>query len=312
MPTVSVIIPNYNYAAYLPQRIESVLRQTYPDFEVILLDDCSQDDSRAIMERYREHPKVSHLVFTAQNSGSPFKQWEKGISLASGEWVWIAESDDWCEATFLEEMVALAEKYPAAVLGYCQSLVVREEEILYRTQTPPYLSSHASGRDWIIQNMLGICVLENASMAVFRKSHFAAIDKRFVHLKQCGDQLFWCELAQKGEVAISGKCLNYFRKHAANVTSTKWAEGYYYLEGSDLFKRAIAQLQLQEAEIFIGLEKFLLQLWKDRPLFGEEKFKKLFEAVVSIHPQKGTEIWRRFRKEEQKLKVKERLKKLLP
>ena len=58
MPTVSVIIPNYNHARFLRQRIESVLRQTYQDFEVILLDDCSTDDSRSILSEYANDPRV--------------------------------------------------------------------------------------------------------------------------------------------------------------------------------------------------------------------------------------------------------------
>src|SRR5882762_3314790 len=58
MPKVSVIIPNYNHARFLRQRVESVLAQTYQDFEVILLDDCSTDDSRSILSEYAADPRV--------------------------------------------------------------------------------------------------------------------------------------------------------------------------------------------------------------------------------------------------------------
>ena len=56
-PKVSVIIPNYNYSRFLEDRIESVLGQTFQDFEVILLDDCSTDDSVSVLDRYRSLPK---------------------------------------------------------------------------------------------------------------------------------------------------------------------------------------------------------------------------------------------------------------
>lgn len=79
MPTVSVIVPNYCHAPYLEQRIESILQQTFQDFELILLDDCSTDGSREILERYRNHPKVSGIFYNERNSGSPFKQWKKGL-----------------------------------------------------------------------------------------------------------------------------------------------------------------------------------------------------------------------------------------
>ena len=58
-PTVSVIIPNYNHAPYLKERIDSVLNQTYQDFEVIILDDCSPDNSVEVIEQYRSNPHVS-------------------------------------------------------------------------------------------------------------------------------------------------------------------------------------------------------------------------------------------------------------
>ncbi|MFM7682036.1 MAG: glycosyltransferase family 2 protein, partial [Bacteroidota bacterium] len=79
MNLVSVIIPNYNHALYLKQRIDSVLQQTYPNFEVIILDDKSMDNSHEIIESYRNHPKVVHIEYKEINSGSTFKQWQKGL-----------------------------------------------------------------------------------------------------------------------------------------------------------------------------------------------------------------------------------------
>src|SRR6267378_5588953 len=84
-PSVSVIVPNYNHARYLRQRIESVLGQTYKDIEVILLDDCSTDESRAIISEYSADPRVK-VVLNEVNSGSTFKQWKKGMGLAHGEY----------------------------------------------------------------------------------------------------------------------------------------------------------------------------------------------------------------------------------
>src|SRR5688572_1870647 len=122
MSLVTVIIPNYNHASYLRQRIESVLNQTYKNIELIILDDCSTDNSREIIEKYRGHPKVSHIVYNEKNSGSTFKQWKKGIELAKGEWIWIAESDDWCEHTLLENLVHPFTKYSDISFAYCSLL----------------------------------------------------------------------------------------------------------------------------------------------------------------------------------------------
>ena len=78
MPRVSVIVPNYNHARFLPKRIESILNQTFQDFELILLDDCSTDDSRSILSSYASDPRVT-IEFNKVNSGSTFKQWNKGV-----------------------------------------------------------------------------------------------------------------------------------------------------------------------------------------------------------------------------------------
>jgi glycosyltransferase involved in cell wall biosynthesis len=67
MPEVSVIIPNYNHGKYLKQRIDSVLNQTYQHFELIILDDCSTDDSVAIIEAYRGHRKVKKIIYNDKN-----------------------------------------------------------------------------------------------------------------------------------------------------------------------------------------------------------------------------------------------------
>lgn len=97
---VSIIIPNFNHAAYLEQRIESVLKQTFQEFELILLDDSSTDKSWEIMMHYADHPLVSHCIRNEINSGSPFKQWKKGFDLAKYDLIWIAESDDFSSCIY--------------------------------------------------------------------------------------------------------------------------------------------------------------------------------------------------------------------
>ncbi len=65
---VSIIVPSYNHAQYLEERINSILNQSYSQFELILLDDLSPDHSAKILEKYRKHPKVSHCIINEKNS----------------------------------------------------------------------------------------------------------------------------------------------------------------------------------------------------------------------------------------------------
>ena len=124
-PKVSVVVPNYNHARFLPKRIDSILGQTFQDFELILLDDCSTDDSRSILSRYADDPRV-RIEFNAVNSGSTFKQWNKGVRLARGEYVWLAESDDYADERLLERLVSVLEAEPEVTFAYCRSWRISE------------------------------------------------------------------------------------------------------------------------------------------------------------------------------------------
>ena len=222
-PLVSVIVPNYNYARYLEERIESILMQRFQDFELILLDDCSTDESRSILERYASHPKVSHYIPNEQNSGSPFAQWERGLALARGRYVWIAESDDSCTPELLERLVAALEARSDAVLAYCGSLQVdeqgerlprdydrwQEDQQLYTYSSSYYLRHRLSRENSIY----------NASMVVFRREAWLRLeDKAYLGMRSCGDWLFWIKLVEQGAVLELRSKLNRFRQHTQRVT----------------------------------------------------------------------------------------------
>lgn len=308
---VSVIIPNYNHAAYLKQRIDTILNQTYQDFEIILLDDCSNDNSREVIEQYRHHPKISQIIYDEQNGGSVYKQWKKGFELAEGEWIWIAESDDWCEPGFLQEMFCLISEDSNAVLAYCQSVAVQEDTILWQCKTS-YLKEVLEGKQWIIKYMLGACGLVNASMAVFKKSTLKNIDDSFVYFKQCGDWKLWCEIAKQGTVFISGKYLNFFRQHSKNTTTKQLREGYYYSEGSELFSQLIKEHHLTHEQVYYGMMKFLNSFERDKYLFTREQANELSERIRGIAPVIADKVKYAIRLQKSKQWIKSILKRLSP
>ena len=126
-PLVSIIIPNYNHAQFLNQRIDSILHQSYTNYEIIILDDMSTDNSIDIIKQYQDNEHVSHVVINEENSGSPFKQWKKGINLAKGELIWIAESDDTCEETLLGTLVNEFQKDEKCTVAFCKSIKIDTE-----------------------------------------------------------------------------------------------------------------------------------------------------------------------------------------
>ena len=117
---ISVIIPLYNAEEYLSECLDSILAQTFQDFEVIVVDDCSTDSSCEIVESYM--PKFDgrlKLYHTPKNTGSGVIARNVGLSYASGEYVYNMDNDDVITKTALEEMHTLAKKYDADVV-YCE------------------------------------------------------------------------------------------------------------------------------------------------------------------------------------------------
>jgi glycosyltransferase involved in cell wall biosynthesis len=227
---VSIIIPNYNHAAYLRQRIDSVLNQMYQDFELILLDDCSTDNSRKILESYRNHPKVSHIVYNETNSGSPFKQWVKGLGLAKGDFIWIAESDDYADATFLEKVMGrFATHTNLDVVFTGTTNVDAHGSNIGNTTRIERHKSHIythdfikAGLDFLVDFMPNYCIIRNASSAVFKPMVLTPLVNRVTDFKTIGDFYFWVALClENRQFGFVAEKLNYMRNHKGNVRQSE-------------------------------------------------------------------------------------------
>lgn len=236
-PLVSVIIPNYNHAKYLDERIQSVLNQTYQNFEVIILDDVSTDNSKEAIEKYRNNEHVSHIVYNEVNSGSTFKQWHKGFDLAKGKLIWIAESDDSCEPTLLSTLVNELLNDEELVLAFCNSMIVDEEgnkkHIIQQKDWQKDI--HESGKAFIHDYLYIDNLIYNASSAVFKKDAALHIDKQYTAYKGSGDWLFWIEICELGNISMVKQPLNYFRKHYGNVTTKMMCNGIQQIENKRIF-----------------------------------------------------------------------------
>ena len=224
-PLVSVIVPNYNYARYLDARIDSILRQTWTDFELILLDDASTDTSREILEKYRDHPRVSRIEFNTRNTGSPFQQWMKGILLARGKYIWIAEADDLADPDFLETTVTLCEAHERTAVCVVGSWLidgagrVSNKDINHWGRRKGKQPGCFDGKSYALHNLYWKNYLINASGILFRREYAVRLaHSAFLQMRYCGDWLFWFQMALQGEVIEVYRTLNYFRQHGAKVT----------------------------------------------------------------------------------------------
>ncbi len=238
MPKVSVIVPSYNHAPFLPQRLESILSQTLQDFEMILLDDCSTDGSQDIIRHYKsKYPRIRASI-NERNSGSPFKQWDCGVIQAEGEYVWIAESDDVAAPDFLEKMVPLLENNPHVGLAYCDALIIDDKGQFTGSISNDYSSADKrrtsdylnSGRDEIEKYLCVSNTINNASSVLFRKTAYINAGLADADMRYCGDWFLYLRMLLATDIGYVAKPLNFLRIHGGSSCHRYYADDLYLQE----------------------------------------------------------------------------------
>jgi glycosyltransferase involved in cell wall biosynthesis len=226
VPKVSIIIPNYNHDRFLPKRIQTIFDQTFQDFEIIYLDDASTDESDRAIAPYI--PRFTHVVKNVTNSGIPFKQWNKGASLAQGEYLWIAESDDYADKHFLERLVDVLDRHPNVGITYCQSWGIDESDRIlqsWKLNTDELDEERwqqdfvNDGQDECRRYLIYKNTIPNASGTLIRRSVYEQIGGAEESLRLCGDWLTWIKMLMISDIAFVAAPLNYFRTHDRSVRS---------------------------------------------------------------------------------------------
>ena len=220
-PVISVIIPNYNYAVYLPERIESILNQTFKKIEIVILDDASSDDSAQIIRSYREiYPEIIRAKFYANNSGSTYQRWNDGAALANGEYILFAGADDSCAPDMLNNLYYGITEDRGYVFAFCNSVKIDSigrviKQFRLKCDTFENVSDCITGRFYRSQK----CLIPNASGVLFRKSVFDDLNGFNADLKLCADIDLYIRMLQRGSAKYIGKPLNYYRSHSESVTA---------------------------------------------------------------------------------------------
>jgi monovalent cation/proton antiporter MnhG/PhaG subunit len=229
---ISVIVPNYNYARYLEQRLNSIFLQTYPVFELIVLDDASSDKSLEVINNCLAKTDIDHqLIINSKNSGSVFGQWRKAIKLARGDFIWICEADDFAKPDFLEKCINKFSD-PEVVLSYTQSMQVDENGKVINDDYLDYtneISKNKWQQDYVCDGFEELSkalavknTIPNVSAVVFRKTSLQEsldhCERQIKKLKIAGDWLIYSDLLQKGRIAFTSESLNAHRRHHKSIT----------------------------------------------------------------------------------------------
>lgn len=226
-PRVSVVVPNYNYARYLPSRLESIVNQTYPPHEVIFLDDCSSDSSVDVAAEMLHASGLSYRIFTNDANQGTYRQWLRGFREATGDLIWIAEADDACTEDLLERLVAQFER-PDVVLAYSQSRQIDGEgneiapdylaytsDISVTKWCQPYVRP---GLDEICDTLVVKNTIPNVSAVLMRRPDLSSIEQQLIGLRNTGDWLLYVHLLEKGSIAFVPESLNFHRRHRGSIT----------------------------------------------------------------------------------------------
>ncbi|MFB2881775.1 glycosyltransferase family 2 protein [Floridanema aerugineum] len=220
MPRVSIILLNYNYAKYLDERIQSLLNQTYKDFELIILDNGSTDNSVEIISKYTADSRIK-THFYSQNNPLFYTVFNDGIKLAQGEYVNIVCSDDSCHPTLLEKLVKILDEHPSVGLAYAQSWEVDEQGNRLRSleEWTSYLNKTRWAQDFIdsgkneCQYLFYTCTITNIGAALIRRKVVIDAGMFDEQMPFSADWLFYAKILMISDIAYLAEHLNYHRTH---------------------------------------------------------------------------------------------------
>ena len=236
MINVTVIVPNYNHEQFLKLRIDSILNQTYTNFEVIILDDHSSDSSREIIEQYRGHEKISNIIYNDSNTGSPFKQWLRGIKMAKSEYIWIAESDDYADPEFLATMVNLVYHHPDVALAYCNSDKVDTTGAVMEDLHCYMDGEYKSGLREVKERLCFYNTITNVSSCLIKAEYALDAIIGLGEYRTCGDWIFYARILQHGNLAYTSRKLNHYRWHPGSISYSASQTSSYVAEGINVIK----------------------------------------------------------------------------
>lgn len=201
----------YNGSRWLHEAVDSILRQTFEDFEFILVDDGSMDETWNIMQSYRNRDE--RIVTISKDNTGLADSLNVGIAQAKGAWIARLDADDICEPTRLEEQINFVRRYPDLVLLGTGFIEIDEQGHAIKKQLYP------SGHRKLVRH------LERSQRFFPHSSAFYLVDiVRQVggynpRIRRAEDRRLWLELASRGKIACLPKPLVRIRKHSGGISS---------------------------------------------------------------------------------------------
>lgn len=272
---ISVVVPNYNYSNYLYQRVYSILNQNYKIHELIILDDASKDNSLFYIEQIEQ--KISEfvnvkVVVNDINSGNAFSQWQKGMNLASGDYVWVAEADDYTKENFLNEVVSPLKKNNNIVISYADTGFIDSNGYITKNSLVDQidiLKTNHWNASYVNKGISEIncysylnCTIPNVSGTIIKKGNYDEIFESAKKFHQSGDWFTYLNILNLGDISFINKTLNYYRVHGNNISQT-FDKKAHILEIQRIYKFVKEKYGIddeQQIQMYNRI-KFLCKVW---------------------------------------------------
>lgn len=226
-PLVSIVFTSYNHREYLKQALDSLVNQTYPNLEIIIIDDCSTDGSQEILKEYEYYDNIN-LKLETKNSGSYVKASNYGASFAKGEYILFAQCDDFAEANQIKILIKEFEKNPSVGVVFSKSQLVDEKGMVF---TDDFVGREKSFKDSVnktnlisgskMKEFLSFsCVIPNLSAALIKRELFERVNGLSDSYLVVADWEFWLDITEETDFFYVEKPLNYFRQHGMTIRSS--------------------------------------------------------------------------------------------
>lgn len=206
-PKVTVYVATYNYGEYLKQAIESVLRQTYLAWELIIIDDGSTDGTKEVLADYLERPKIR--IYTNSMNEGLTRTSNRAISLARGEYIIRLDADDYLDENALLVLVATLDRYPDVALVYPDYYVVSEDGEILRLERRSKINDEVELLD----------LPAHTACSMIRKTCLVELGGYNEGIRCQDGYDLWIRLIQKYPVYNVNLPLFYYRRHQGSLTT---------------------------------------------------------------------------------------------
>ncbi len=210
-PKVSFIVPCYKLAHFLPDCVASILSQTCRDFEVLIMDDCSPDHTPAVARSFRD-PRVRYIR-NETNLGN-LRNYNKGIGLARGKYVWLISADDRLRCDYvLERYLRVMEAHPRIGYAFCAGVGLEDGRETSVLQSYYYGERDTifNGRVFVSRLLDGRGILSPSVMV--RKECYEKVSLFPLDMPHQGDMYLWCKWALRYDVAYFAEPMVNYRLH---------------------------------------------------------------------------------------------------